>query len=225
MVSQDERRHMAQRIFVPGLNLATALQTVAQAGAAFVGQALTDPFRRQLQQEVEQGPFEPVPEAIGPVRQETEVYVIPDPCAGAHGGSAPAGPAYPCVAALCRAFTEVVRASGRGIGGLDRYAPNVAYVQRYRPGSLGISSHLDGKRFAYLVAVFTSAGSATFSISHTRSGPPVHTWEAGPGSLVLLRGPHLAGVPNGRPFHAVAGPVDQARYSVTFRMDTRHSQQ
>ncbi|GAA4864325.1 hypothetical protein [Actinomycetospora straminea] len=50
-----------------------------------------------------------------------------------------------------------------------------------------------------------------------RAGTTVRAWEAGTGSLVLLRGPGLAGVEDGRPLHAVDGPREGRRTSVTFR--------
>jgi hypothetical protein len=212
-----------------------------------VPQALAEPFRQRLQHEVAACPFAPVPTEIGPVRQEIELCVVPVPSVPsppapssvverarvkANGRSSPPAPPappwapaaaradYPSLAALCRAFVAAVRAHGQGIRGLERYAPNVAYVQRYRPGSLGVSPHRDGKRFALLVAVFTTHGSASFSLCRGRSGGALATWEAGPGSLALLRGPGLGGLPDGRPFHTVAGPACGERYSVTIRMDT-----
>lgn len=199
---------MSSCVFVPDLEIAEALRRVVTTGAAFVPQALTGSFCDDLQREIEAGPFEPTLAQIGQVQQETEVLTIPAPMQG-----------YPAVAELCRVLTALVRTQGRGIAGLDRYVPNVCHVQRYRPGALGITPHLDGKRFALLVAVFTTKGSARFTIHAERFGPPIEAWEAGPGSLVLLRGPGLAGIPNGRPFHAVGGPVAEPRYSVSFRMD------
>lgn len=202
---------MADQVFVPGLGLDQALQTVAREGFAFVLRALAEDFRRSLQQEVQACPFQPVPGEIGPVRQETEECVIPTPM-----------DRYPLMARLSGEMVALARDHGRAVAGLEAWVPTAAFVQRYRPGALGITPHLDGKRFGLLVAVFTTRGSAQFSIHETRSGPVVARWEAAPGSLVLLRGPALAGVDDGRPFHAV-GPCDQGRYSVSFRTDTRQA--
>ena len=207
-----EQAAMVDQVFVPGLDLGQALQTVAREGFAFVPRALAEDFRRALQQEVQACPFQPVPGEIGPVRQETEECVIPSPMDG-----------YPLVARLSGELVALVRDHGRAVAGLEAWVPTAAFVQRYRPGALGITPHLDGRRFGLLVAVFTSEGSARFSIHETRSGPAVARWEAAPGSLVLLRAPGLAGVDDGRPFHTVGGPTDQGRYSVSFRMDTRQA--
>ncbi len=201
---------MSSRVFVPNIDITEALRRVATTGAAFVPQALAEEFCQDLQREVEAGPFEPAPYQIGPVRQETEVLAILAPMQD-----------YPAVAELCQALTALVHTQGHGIAGLDRYMPNVCHVQRYRPGALGITPHLDGKRFALLVAVFTIRGSARFTIHAERFGSPIEVWEVTPGSLVLLRGPGLAGIPDGRPFHAVSGPPAGERFSVSFRMDTR----
>ncbi len=203
---------MADEVFVPGLDLGQALQTVAGEDFAFVPRALAEDFRRALQWEVQACPFQPVPGDVGPVRQETEECVIPPPMDG-----------YPRVARLSGELTALVRDHGRAVAGLETWVPTAAFVQRYRPGALGITPHLDRRRFGLLVAVFTTKGTARFSIHETRWGPVVARWEAAPGSLALLRGPGLAGVDDGRPFHAVGGPYGQDRYSVSFRMDARQA--
>lgn len=189
----------------PGLDLAAALERVAATGAAFVPRALAEPFRSRLQSALESVDLRPVPASVGPVRQETEAASLPP-------GRVPEADL------LCRAFVRAVREAGRGIRGLATWRPDDVTVQRYRAGALGITPHLDGRRFRRLVAVFTTAGSARFTLHETREGAPVETWEAGPGSLVLLRGPGLGGLRDGRPFHAVAGPRAGARYSLALRM-------
>jgi alkylated DNA repair dioxygenase AlkB len=201
---------MTDQAFVAGVPLGQALQSVVREGFAFVPRALMETFRRDLHREIRAFPFEPVPEEIGPVRQETEECVIPAPM---HG--------YPMLETLSQALVASVREHLKAILGLDTWQPTAAFVQRYRAGALGITPHLDGRRFRLLVAVFTTNGSARFSIHESRRGPATAGWAATPGSLVLLRGPGLAGVEDGRPFHSVGGPRDQERYSVSFRMDTR----
>lgn len=187
------------------LDLRAPLGRVAETGAAFVTDALDPSFRDRLCRAVKRLPFEPVPQEVGPVRQETETCDVP---AGA----------IPEVEALRRALRRIVREHGEGIRGLATWRPTEASVQRYRSRSLGISPHLDGRRYRRLVAVCTLEGSARFSIHGSRGGPPVEMWEAGPGSLVLLRGPGLAGQRDGRPFHRVEGPEEGRRTSIGFRM-------
>ena len=192
----------------PNLDLGRPLQAVKEAGAAFIPHALSEPFRQELQREIQDGPFERLPDQIGPVRQEAALFVIPD-----------AMTAYPTLTRLRAAFVTRLRQDSPQLAGLTRWWPNEAYVQRYEPGALGVSPHLDSKRFAVLVAIFTTQGSARFVLSQTRAGGILQEWEAGPGSLTLLRGPSLLDAEDGRPFHTVHGPAAGRRFSVTLRMN------
>ncbi|MQA85309.1 MAG: hypothetical protein GEV03_11955 [Streptosporangiales bacterium] len=195
----------------PTLDLRRPLWAMLEAGAAFLPQALDERFRRRLRRETEAGPFERLPEEVGPygVRQQAELLAV-------RGDME----TYPAVGELRDELVRRVRDHGRGIEGLDRWHPNDVAVQRYPAGSLGISPHRDGKRHSYLVAVFTTGGSAPFALCRDRGGEVVEEWPTVPGSLVLLRGPGLAGVEDGRPFHTVGGPREGTRVSVTFRMDS-----
>jgi hypothetical protein len=195
----------------PALDLSRPLQALTEAGAAFIPHALSEPFRGYLQHEIEAGPFERLPDQIGPVRQEADLFVITGDMA-----------AYPAVARLRRAFVTRIRQDGPHIAALTRWWPNEAYAQRYEPGALGVSPHRDSKRFAVLVAIFTIQGNARFALCQTRAGAIIQEWEAGPGSLTLLRGPGLLDAENGRPFHTVHGPSVGRRFSVTFRMNQEH---
>jgi hypothetical protein len=94
-------------------------------------------------------------------------------------------------------------------------------VQRYEPGAIGVTAHVDSKRFVLLVAVFTHLGSSEFVVCEGRTEGVVEKWSTQPGTLVLLRGPGLGGVEDGRPFHAVREPAAGQRYSLTFRMNVR----
>jgi hypothetical protein len=79
---------------------------------------------------------------------------------------------------------------------------------------------MDSAHFVHLVAVFTTQGAATFTVSRHRSGEVLSEWEANSGSLILIRG-HSPGQQHDRPFHQVGGPAHRARFSVTLRMNTR----
>ena len=114
----------------------------------------------------------------------------------------------------------MVHQQGSEIEGLCRWCPNHAWVQRYRPGSRGITVHKDLKRHGLLVAVFTLEGSAAFTVCKNRAGDARMSWAAGPGSLVLLRGPGFDGTEDDRSLHAVGGPGSGQRVSLTFRMDS-----
>jgi hypothetical protein len=192
----------------PDLDLGRPLEALKEAGAAFISHALREPFRQRLQREIQEGPFGRLPDRIGPVRQEADLFVVTD-----------AMTAYPALARLRAEFVTRLRQGGPQIAGLTRWWPNEAHVQRYEPGALGVSPHLDSKRFAVLVAIFTIQGSARFALCQTRAGEILQEWEAGPGSLTLLRGPGLLDAEDQRPFHTVYGPAAERRYSTTFRMN------
>jgi hypothetical protein len=192
----------------PDLNLGRPLKALREAGAAFIPHALSEPFRQQLQREIQDGPFQRLPDQIGPVRQQADLFVITD-----------AMTAYPGLAHLRAEFVTRLRQDGPQLTGLARWWPNEAYVQRYEPGALGVSPHLDSKRFAVLVAIFTIQGSARFALCQDRAGAIIEEWEADPGSLTLLRGPGLLDAEDRRPFHTVSGPAAGRRFSVTFRMN------
>jgi hypothetical protein len=82
-------------------------------------------------------------------RQEADLFIITGDMAH-----------HPAVARLRARFVTRVRRDGSQLPGLARVVANEAYVQRYGPGALGVSPHVDSKRFAVLVASFTIEGSA-----------------------------------------------------------------
>ena len=128
----------------PDLDLGRPLEALREAGAAFIPHALSGPFRQRLQREVQDGPFERLPDQIGPVRQQADLFVITDAMRD-----------HPALAHLRAELVTRLRQDGPQLPGLARWWPNQAYVQRYEPGALGVSPHLDSKRFAVLVAIFT----------------------------------------------------------------------
>ena len=151
-----------------------------------------------------------LPPVEGPfgVRQEGEHLVL----TGEEIGRRPA------VRALHEAVVAAVHARAGEIAGLADWHPDEVAVQRYLPGSAGISVHRDGRRHRYLVAILTLEGSARLRQCSDREGTTARAWDADAGSLVLLRGPGLAGVEDDRPLHAVDGPRAHPRTSFTLRM-------
>lgn len=195
-------------VFVDPIDLPSALAEAVDRGAAFVDRALTETFRQELQAEADTMPLEPMPAEEGVARQGGEIFMF-------RGVESP----YRAVERLRTALNAGVSACAQNIEGLADWRPNHVSVQRYPAGALGITPHLDQKRHRFLVAVFTAEGRAPFTWCRDRAGTPVVVWQAGPGSLVLLRGPGLAGVDDGRPLHMVTGPPVGQRVSVTFRME------
>ena len=185
----------------------TLLREVTEHGAAFAARAVNAPCRDELAAELGGGPYAPVAPIIGPVRQQAEAFEVP--VDQLH-------PRYPALAELCGELVGQVHRHG-----VPEWIPNEVAIQRYQPGSLGITPHRDQRQFAQLVAVVTIAGSAAFTLCRNRSGDPIQTWQANEGSLVLLRGPGLAGDSDGRLMHLVGGPIgDTPRTSIGIRMHT-----
>ena len=185
----------------------TLLREVTEHGAAFAARAVNAPCRDELAAELGGGPYAPVAPIIGPVRQQAEAFEVPVD---------QLYPRYPALAELCGELVGQVHRHG-----VPEWVPNEVAIQRYQPGSLGITPHRDQRQFAQLIAVITIAGSAAFTLCRNRSGDPIQTWQANEGSLVLLRGPGLAGDPDGRPMHLVGGPIGGTpRTSIGIRMHT-----
>jgi hypothetical protein len=125
---------------------------------------------------------------------------------------------FPRISALAEAFAARVHTDGRGLRGLATWRPNEAGIGVYRTGSVGVTAHMDGKWYRRLVAVFTVVGSARFEVRASREGEVLDAWTARAGGVTLMRGPGLAGVRDGRPYHAVHGPKRGVRCSIALRM-------
>jgi hypothetical protein len=198
----------------PGLDLARLLDDVVAVGAAHAPDALTEPFLAALQAEVATLAFTAVEPVVGGrVWQEAGACVVGEHDLGEH----------PALAGLRVHLVRGLHHHAARVPGLTQWFPNEVCAQRYEPGTVGVTPHLDHKRYAGLVAIVTVTGAADFTLCRDRAGDPIETWNAGAGSLVLLRGPGLGGVADGRPLHMVAGPMNGHRVSVGIRMDTRQT--
>lgn len=196
-------------------DLGPALRRTVDDGAAYEPGVLPEELRQALLAEVDAESYAALPAVEGPhrVRQDGEHRVLA-------GDDIPARPA---VHALREAVAAAVRAHAPTVGGLEAWWPDEATVQRYAPGSAGITAHLDGRRHPYLVAIVTLEGSAPLRQCSDREGTTLRAWDADAGSLVLLRGPGLDGAEDGRPLHAVDGPRDGRRTSLTLRATRRQA--
>ncbi len=191
--------------------LAGGLQAAASdgAGAAFLPDALPAEACAWIVSELASARFSRLQKHEGRARQEGEIFVIRNSLRD-----------YPAIRRLRRELVDAAHEAGDEIAGLASWEPNEVSAQRYPAGSLGITPHLDLRRYRYLVVIATVEGAADFTLCKNRQGDLVTTWRAETGSLILLRGPGLGGVEDGRPLHAVAGPVRGQRISLGFRMDT-----
>lgn len=190
-------------------SLQRALGDAASNGFAHVDDLVEPAFLHALVTELEGGPLRRMAGSFGKagVRMEIDGFDVGSPFDG-----------FPAVTKLASAFAARVRADGGGIRGLRTWVPNEAGVARYRSGSVGVTSHMDGRWYRRLVAVFTLAGSARFDVRASREGDLLERWDARAGSVTLMRGPGLAGVRDGRPYHAVHGPPRGVRWSLALRM-------
>jgi len=185
------------------------LRRLAEDGVAVVPGAVPPSTLRPLLDELATLPFAaPPPDAL-PVATGSELAVL-------HRWSG----GYPALTALRRDLVGSVRRAGHGIGGLRGWRPNEIFIRRYHAASIGMSPHVDGVRFRYLVATVTVCGSAAFRV-HDHAGTVLFEWHVQPGDLVLIRGPGLAGVADGRPRHSVGAPGRHPRCSVAFRMNSQ----
>jgi hypothetical protein len=192
------------------LDLRPALRRTAERGYAHVAHALDPAACRALWREVARGPLRRFADSFGQVRQEIEGFDVLDPMDG-----------WPAIGGLRDELVDLIRRHGRGIRGLATWWPNEAGIAVYRPSSIGITPHLDGKKYRRLVAVVTIRGTARFTVCRDRAGEVVERWWAGAGGLTLMRGPGLVGKRDGRPFHTVEGPRRGERCSIGLRMDAR----
>lgn len=192
------------------LELGAALRQVAGHGFSFVPVALDERFRRRCRTEIDAGPFRHFQEEFSRVRQQIDGFDVGAPFRG-----------YPALAGLSREVTALVHRDGRGVRGLATWRVNEAGVAHYRPDSLGITPHMDGKWYRRLVVVVTLYGTARFAVCSDREGTVVDEWHTGPGSLMLMRGPGLAGARDGRPLHTAGTPRRGERCSIGLRMSVR----
>ncbi|HEX2173320.1 MAG TPA: hypothetical protein VHL09_12855 [Dehalococcoidia bacterium] len=116
-----------------------------------------------------------------------------------------------------------------GFATLDRYpfgtplAFTDLVLQRYPAGSLGITPHRDGLRYANLICIVVLGGSGRFFVCRDRAGNDPLEIDATPGRVILLRAPGLLnspGVPpvegDCRPFHYVTS-ITETRYTFGLR--------
>jgi hypothetical protein len=190
-------------------SLRAALRATASSGFAHVDGLVELELLRALARELDGGPLRRMAGTFGKagVRMEIDGFDLEAPFDG-----------FPALSELASAFQERVRRDGDGIRGLRTWSPNEAGAARYRPGSVGVTSHMDGRWYRRLVAVFTVAGSARFEVRASREGDVLERWNAAAGSITLMRGPGLGGVRDGRPYHAVHGPPRGVRWSLALRM-------
>lgn len=105
---------------------------------------------------------------------------------------------------------------------LERMDFNDLIVQRYQPGSRGITAHRDHIRYQGIVALVILTGEARFFVCDDRGGRNMRELPSPEGSVVLMRAPGF-GTRRDRPFHLLKD-ITTFRVSFGLRLDTRVGQ-
>lgn len=197
-----------------GQDMDDVLAEVSASGFALVPGALADVDRRRLLAEAAEASerFLRVPARVNGVQQ------------GADQLSMRVGdPRCPVVNGLAERLSDLLT-SGQDTHGLHRFGATEARYMRYRGDAGGLGPHLDGMCYGLVVAVYSLAGSAQFTVlpDPDSAGPTIRMLVE-PGDLLLLRAPGFDGEPDGRRRHAVGPPLSGGeRVSLTMRMVGRH---
>lgn len=100
---------------------------------------------------------------------------------------------------------------------------NAMVVQKYEPGSIGITPHKDGKRYKNLVCIFILEGQGRFCVCRDRAGNHPIEIDASGGNVLLMRAPGFCGTDNRlakideiRPFHFITD-IPTQRYTFALR--------
>lgn len=101
----------------------------------------------------------------------------------------------------------------------DGFRLNDLIVQRYKPGSSGITPHVDHIRYQGIVAIVVFSGEADFQILDDRQGRNPRSIANRAGDLLLMRAPGFAGLTD-RPFHRLCD-VRSPRIILGLRWDSR----
>ena len=200
----------APRVLTSTEEMAALIGRLAEEGAASIP-VIDDATCRALLAEARRLPYRVARETIGEgesaVRQDFELCM-----------SFPAeSPFWPFAAALEGHLAAALAAlDPPPVAGLKL---NDLIVQRYQPGSAGITPHRDHVRYIGLVALVTLAGAGRLYVCADRGGTDAREIPAPPGALVLMRAPGFAGLRD-RPFHFLKD-ITAERYSLGLRHDTQ----
>ncbi|MFO0862911.1 MAG: hypothetical protein U0516_04305 [Candidatus Saccharibacteria bacterium] len=203
-------------IFRPGLNLDYLLSDVVTFGGTFVPEAFTREYLDYLNEELdglEYGQYQSSDEAKVYERHRDFRARIYDTKV-----------AIPHLRELVEYIGWQIRAASVPRAHNHLFYPDDVNVWRYSDESSGIGRHRDYSHDLFLIVGVTTRGCCT--LEFYGDDPENRTpkiWQAGPGSLMLLRGPGFC-ERDDRPWHAVNPPVHGERVSIIIRQDIRNSQ-
>ncbi len=173
---------------------------------------LTEPFRKQLLEEANRYEYEKQPEVVGPhhVREELSSVSTPFP---------PGSLLYKLKEQLEEMIISKMTASGEEKLFSTPLRFNEISLQLYEEGSIGITSHMDGKSAVNLICVVVLEGESRFALCEDRQGSNPYYLDTTPGNIIFMRAVGYRGSDH-RPFHFVSD-ITTRRIVVGIRQTTK----
>lgn len=175
---------------------------------------LREDFRGALLQEAQSYPYIPEAEVVGNGNQTVKQQL----------SSFKDFPASSLYNQLRNAFQNLVNehlAAIKIYPFATRLDFNAMVVQKYEPGSIGITPHRDRSRYINLICIFNIDGQGRFYICDDRSGNNAKAIDSSPGSVIFLKAPGFMNSPE-RPFHYV-NDIQTTRYTFGLRQTANAS--
>ena len=199
---------MGHELFLPQtVDIAVVIQSIATVGAASI-HLIDESFRSALLDEAKRYPYRLEEEYVG--SGENQVRQQMGSC-----DDFPLNCRYRLLADTFQAWIDARLDSLREYPLSSRLRFDSLSLQRYEPGSIGITPHRDGWRYINLICIFAIGGRGRFFICADRAGNEAVEIDASPGNVILMRAPGFMGA-NLRPFHFVT-EITGTRYSFGLR--------
>ncbi len=203
-------------IFRPGLNFDHLLSDVVTFGGTFVTEAFTREYLEYINEEIDSLDYGQYQSG-----EEAKVYERHrDFRARIYDTEAP----IPRLTDMVEYIGWRIRSAGVSKAYNELFYPDDVNVWRYTDQSSGIGRHRDYSHDQLLIVGVTTKGYCTleyYGDDPENTTPKI--WHAGPGSLMLLRGPGFC-EHDDRPWHGVNPPLHGERVSIIIRQDIRNSQ-
>jgi hypothetical protein len=203
------------QIFQPGLNFSHLLRDVVTFGGTFVPCAFTPEYLNFLLEEIEgleYGHYASDQDAT--VYEKHRDFRARVYQTEAH---------IPRLRDLVEQIGWQVRLATVPGANNERFYPDDINVWRYSDTSSAIGKHRDYSHDKLLIVGITVTGYCTLEYyGENKDNSQPKLWQAGPGSLMILRGPGFC-EHDLRPFHAVNPPLNGERISIVIRQDIRNS--
>ncbi|MBI4176071.1 MAG: hypothetical protein HY518_02625 [Candidatus Aenigmarchaeota archaeon] len=200
---------MADLFNVQDVDIRRAVESLyhpSHPGGMSIKSFLNDSFRKELLEEARGAAYTKPPEYPGSrVEEDYDMCVLFD---GERGILRPEYPGYLLLKDAYESFLADNLPPGLGI--------SQEVLNRYRPGSGGITAHRDFPTNINLVSIFVIGGQGRFYICADRERHNAAELENPPGSLILLRAPRNWKERSQRPYHFVED-IKEERYTCLLR--------